>query len=929
MALAAEADEAGRATVDDKLFLISAVLRAEEGLSAKDVAKAFGLDLSDAPEALVPELFALALVYDFTAKRLVLVAVTEHTDWLFASIPDGTSVLRVAAVRARVDVRASTLPVVGDVVPADRDLALTGVRFNLASRAWTKEQTAAVNALVERVSETSGAMTLPQEGLVAGVSVGVELVVAGEPQPPLVLPITKAGGGSGAELAALLSAGHGRGDDPAARELGLVFGPVRLRRLVLGFAEGAVFVAFDALFTAGPVEFTLLGLGISIRVGATLAITPVLSGAALVIDKSPLKVVGVLERRRSEKYSELITGMLAVETGFFAMQAMGSYARSRAGWASVFLFGEIGAQGGRALFGPPAFTVNAICGGFGVNSTVRIPDILEIPRFPLVNRLTGGGPDDPTPEQVLEELMGPAAWVTPHPDRYWGAIGVDFATFKFLRVRALALVEFGDAFKVMILGRASITFPKNASAARKVHARLNIDVKLAYEAVKNLLSLDIAVAEGSFVFDPAIRLTGGIAVYLWTGGQHDGDFVISVGGYHPKYRVPAHYPLPAPLGFVWSPDDTLRVSARGYTALTPNAFMLGGGLDARYDRGLLSAWFTAYLDALIQWNPFRLEVALGIRIGVAFTIKVWFIKVRVSIEVGIDLALWTPPLGGRVSVKIWFISFSFSFGSTRTSVPAISWREFRQQLPTQPLAVTPLRGVLADVASSELAARRAAGKPTLVSAFGFALSTEAALPASHITVNGTELPTAAQQRVDIRPMKAVNVTSEHRVTVFRHGRVFDWEKYGWTIIPVTTSVPQALWGVPRDTPTVDDPDLLPDRPGGVRIEVPPPESGEKLGPITARALGVERLADGRIPLRRCAPDGPAPHKDPGSIRIITETLADRATSGRRTSLYHALAGLGVAPDGGWDGRLDHWAVQAGYALTDSPLIDHCREVTSR
>ncbi|MFI2076672.1 MULTISPECIES: hypothetical protein [Streptomyces] len=50
-----------------------------------------------------------------------------------------------------------------------------------------------------------------------------------------------------------------------------------------------------------------------------------------------------MERRTKAGYKELITGALAVETGFLALQAVGSYARSDAGWSSVFLFGEASA----------------------------------------------------------------------------------------------------------------------------------------------------------------------------------------------------------------------------------------------------------------------------------------------------------------------------------------------------------------------------------------------------------------------------------------------------------------------------------------------------------------------------------------------------------------------------------------------------------
>ncbi|WDT89838.1 hypothetical protein H0E86_30875 [Streptomyces sp. SCSIO-PteL053] len=163
---------------------------------------------------------------------------------------------------------------------------------------------------------------------------------------------------------------------------------------------------------------------------------------------------------------------------------------------------------------------------------------------------------------------------------------------------------------------------------------MNIGLSLGFSSAEHCLSMDVALLPGSYVLDPSIELTGGIAVYVWTGGGRAGDFVISLGGYHPDYNVPAHYPRPQRLGFVWSPAGDITVRAEAYAAITPAAFMFGGRLAAVYDKGVFSAWFTAHLDVLAQWKPFYLDVRLGISIGVAATIKVWFVRVRISVEVG-------------------------------------------------------------------------------------------------------------------------------------------------------------------------------------------------------------------------------------------------------------------------------------------------------
>ncbi|AZQ74357.1 hypothetical protein EKH77_26910 [Streptomyces luteoverticillatus] len=901
---------------------VTASWTARPGVALTDLVAALGMELPSLPEVLQPELESLGIRYDTTTKRVILTAATEHTGWVFVTQPGavpGAPRTNLTAVRVDLDARASHLPLVGESIPPGSDLVLDGIAFTSTPLGWTPPQAVALNAALDLL-DSGAERRLPRFAADAtagpGTAVQIELAVGGVRQAPLVLPITTGTGRTPAAAIEGPRAEPAAPGDGASRDLELAFGPVRLNGLTLGFANGTVFVAIDAVFTTGPVQFALLGLGIGID--AQMRPVPVLRGAALLLEKPPLRVVGALERRTGTGYKELITGALAVETGFFSLKAVGSYARSQDGWSSVFLFGEAGAAGGAALFGPPAFQVRGLSAGFGVNSTVRTPAVTQIPDFPLIGRLAGG-PDGTKPEEMLDRLIGApgqVGWVTPHPDRYWAAVGIDFTSFKFIDTRALALVEFGDALKVMILGRTSLTFPKNADAGRKVHARINIDLKLAYVSAESLLSLDIAVAEGSFVFDPAMQLTGGIAVYVWTGGQRAGDFVISIGGYHPAYRKPAHYPTPARLGFVWSPDDNLRVSAQGYTALTPNALMLGGKLDARYDKGILSAWFTAYLDALIQWNPFRLELSLGIRIGVAFTIKVWFVKVRVSIEVGINLDLWTPPLGGRVTVKVWFISFSFSFGAGRPPVPPIGWGEFRQQLP-ELLAITPERGTLPDVDAAELAARSAAEAPELVSGFGFTFTTRAAVPVTKAFVNDVKVYDGKQ--VDVRPMGEERITSEHRVKLYRNGRPFDdWQDYGWTATAVEQGVPGALWR--KGKPGPGDSDLLPDHLIGLRFDVPKPAEGDKVGPITSAALDVERLDDGKVPLRHAGVDGPAPEENNDSVGIITRTLI--ATKDDRTAVHCALAFLGVAPggpEGDADGPLDHWAVQAGSSLTSPPL----------
>ncbi|MGW2370429.1 DUF6603 domain-containing protein, partial [Streptomyces sp. NPDC001667] len=927
------------------------------GLGFEDAADLVG----ELPAGLTPALTGASVVWDRSSGLLVVAGGTERVGVLFASLTAGQPAVtrRLVGVRGGVGVGLSDLPLVGSSVPKDLDVVVDALSLLYADQVWTAAQLEAVKAAVAGLPAGLAARlpVLPVvagEGLLKGVTAAGVWSVGGAAMEPLVLRPRPLGGGSGASLppgtgpGGVVRVGEGVG---GSREVGAVFGPVRVRRVSLGYANGRARVTFDVTFTVGPVVLDLIGLGLELEVagGGGFSVRPVLSGAGVRVDRPPLRITGVFERRQEAGFDEYLAGLLAVETGFVALDAAGVYARAdraHGGWQSVFFFGEVAATGEAVLFAAPPFAVKGISGGFGVNSTLKIPEVDQIGTFPLVNRLGAGNAGD-SPLDVLHSLE---EWVRPAEGSYWGAAGVEFTIFKFIEARALLMAEFGRELNVVLLGRTSVTFPRNRPGpGGKVHARLEVDLRLAYQRSKGLLSLDAAVGAGSFLFSEACRLTGGIAVYVWTAREHAGDFVLTAGGYHPNFTKPAHYPAPARLGFVWSPDDKVMVKAEVYTALTPSSFMIGGRLSATYDKGLLSAWFTAYLDAWIQWKPFFLDLRLGISIGVAFTIKVWFVKVRVSIEVGIDLALWTPPFGGRVTVKVWFVSFSFDIGSSKQTPALLSWPEVRAQLPA-PVGITFVQGLLVDVDPQVVTARREAGLPVLVSSAGFVFTTESAVPATKITLNNTT-PTvkegcqpwraADNATFGIRPMGKEEVTGEHQVTLTRNTSTGDTEytppiccdssnteERCWDITAVAGGVPKGLWGRTLEKPeqAAGEAGLLSGFLTGLRFAVPgPSNTGQSVGPVTSQALDVEPVdPDGVLTSSLSRPDGPTPHPDNspgGSIGLITRTIDDLTPEtgavARRAKAFTTLNNLGLSP--GADGSRAQYARTAADTLVTSPL----------
>ncbi|MFF2077466.1 DUF6603 domain-containing protein [Kitasatospora sp. NPDC058162] len=931
---------------------VTAQWQDKQGISATDLAQFLGVDVSaDAvPAALNPQLHAATLSYNFKTLLLVVTAATSGFGWLVATQPadaaqtsDATRRRGLVAIRAGVEPRASDLPVIVGEVPPTRDITLSGIHLAYAEQPWPAAAVDALNTVVAG-SQIPGKCPLPV--LLSGdLAQGVQLWAAltpGTGNPiPLVYPERP-----------LPAAGHDvvlgreRASDPGTELEGFTVGPVRFSRARLGLGYGLLYLAFDASMAIGPLTLDLVGLGLGID--KDLQVLPVLKGAGVGFEypgPPRVEIAGALVRLDLGAEFDLAlagTGRIDVQD-LLALQVVGSWARNREGWTSLFAYAEVTSGRANGLFAIGPVTVTGIALGFGINSTVRTPSITDIDRFPLVKRLGTAAPGEPplTPGQALNELAGPGGWVTPAQGRYWVAGGLQFTVYQFIDARVLALVEWGQGgWKALLAGSTTLSLPPTVRGAGLTQAsppptgqalaigplgKVVVDFVLVFDSALGRFSMDAVIAGGSYILDPAARLTGGISLYVWgkslPGGVGKG-FVLSAGGYHPQFPVPAHYPRPPRIGMLWQ-RGPITVKAQAYAALTDGAFMIGGALSAEYDahHGIrVQAWFHAHFDALVQWKPFYADISYGMRIGVAATVKVWFIRKRISLEVGVSLDLWLPPLGGRAKVKVWFISFTLGFGADRQGPPAIPWEQFSIQLPA-PLRTVPKNGCeLPDVSPGEARARAAANAPVLVRMDGFTIGVESALPSSKITVNGHLIAGSDEARVDIRPMRLTGVVSEQRVQILSPGESeYGWQQNDWKITAVTDGVPQALWGKPPLDDTrreLEQPGLIPNCLTGLTIEVPGPTLGPHLGPVTSAALGVTLVPGGNLPLRDTSVAGPPPVADPRSVGVITSTLA--ATSATRSKVHQALAAFGVAP--GTDGPLDRYADLAASTLTDPPYL---------
>ena len=154
---------------------------------------------------------------------------------------------------------------------------------------------------------------------------------------------------------------------------------------------------------------------------------------------------------------------------------------------------------------------------------------------------------------------------------------------------------------------------------------LEITLEAQVKPSAGLVAVDGRITPASFLFAKAVRITGGFAFYIWFAGDHEGDFVISIGGYHPRYKKPDHYPVVPRLQLAYQTGN-LSVIGQSYLALTPSMLMAGLRIDATWNTAALSAWFSAGIDFLLGWRPFHYEADAYVHIGVSLTIDLFTYK---------------------------------------------------------------------------------------------------------------------------------------------------------------------------------------------------------------------------------------------------------------------------------------------------------------
>ena len=676
-----------------------------------DIAGAFGWTLPAIPTELDLGLTGASFSYDFTGGTLALTATSKNPfygDVAFVATPGTSGKNYFFGIRLPEshDINLTNLPLIKNIIPSNETVAVKDIQAVITSGELDAAAAQTINAFLT----DAGMPQVPADGLPAGVALSMTFQAGSYTQPLSITTGTKQqqdnaqplgtqlavveapSGANGASPPATTGAGSNSTVTSSTSPDGTVwynlqkkFGPVSFQKVGIRYVTGKdndpsrLFVLMNAGLDAGGLNIGVLGLG----VGSPLtSFQPKfnIDGIVVTLAEGPVEVSGGLFGTIDPHvnfYGELVLGFSEL-----TISALGGYAEED-GHPSFFLYAVVDYPIG----GPPFFFVTGLAAGLGFNRLLMIPDITGVTTFPLVAWARGNGapPFDPgggdAGTQVMNAMttLATSGVIAPSLGSYWLALGVRFTSFEIVDAFALLTVTFGTRFEVDLLGVATLSIPPKVEPAI---AFIELALKASFAPSKGLLSVEGQLTNNSYVLDPAAHLTGGFAFYSWFGGDHEGDFVVTLGGYNPNFKVPDWYPKVPRLGLNWQViPGQLTIQGDLYFALTSNAVMAGGGMSATWSSGPISAWFTVHADFLMIFKPFHYFISAGIDLGASFTIKILFVHIRLTIHVGVDLQIWGPPFAGVATVHLYIISFDIHFGGGAPQQDTtLAWPDFVKQL---------------------------------------------------------------------------------------------------------------------------------------------------------------------------------------------------------------------------------------------------------
>jgi hypothetical protein len=853
-----------------------------------DIANAFGWDeMPPLPEGLDLALKDVEFTYDFKKKTVVLTAHSaNYGEIVFASLSLNGNRVYVFSVDIPLNLKFSQLPLLGESLRTDTPVGVDELQIIVASEVLKETDKNGLDALI------NGKPLIPKS-LAKGITIAAKLQMNGPHE--IVLPLT--GGAKKVQEESLPHGGIPAGElapgesartsltapsyqaEPKWFNLQKTLGPVHFEKVGVQYQGSTLRFLLNAALSAAGLTLSVEDLS----VGSPLKkFEPQFELRGLGIDYKAGDIqIGGAFLRTVKDGRDSYDGAAVIKTKQMALSALGSYTKLN-GEPSLFIYAFLDYP----LGGPSFFFVTGLAAGFGYNRRLIAPSIDNVANFPLITQAMGG--KQAAPKSLVKALESLQDYVPPGIGNIFLAVGVKFNSFKLIDSFALLTVEFGNSFAINLLGvsKAVVPTPEAGKAVTPL-AQVEIAWKATFNPDDGCLGIDARLTPNSYILSKECRLSGGYAFYSWFSGPHAGDFVQTLGGYHPNFTIPAHYPKVPRLAFDWRVSSSLTIQGQAYYALTGSALMAGGYLEVLFRQGELRAWLKAEANFLIAWKPYHYDAYLSVNVGASYTFDIdllfGHVRVTISVDVGAQLHLWGPDFSGTARIDLSVISFTIGFGAgaSQSLPPLKEWTNFQQSfLPAKDVCSISVKdGLVRNI--------EAAGKERwVINPKQFSLVVDSAIPfksASSVVGGKNTLVKDANVEFGVGPMavSAANLISNLTVIIKKRGSDPVDGKFNYSVI--NKKVPAGLWGQTA-VPNLNGDTFLDNVPAG--IEITP---GEHPAPGETATIDLKAFtySEGYYPKGEKGPDGHAYDWEPAGSFVPSPDA--REAEARRKAIRDGVA----------------------------------------
>ena len=444
----------------------------------------------------------------------------------------------------------------------------------------------------------------------------------------------------------------------------ITLGPIEVQGLTLGLKPRGqdvdVEVSASVSGTLGPLAFAVERAGFKLiaqfpdpprgnlgPLNLAIGFKPP-NGVGLAIDAGAVKGGGYLYFDfDKEEYAGVLQLMIA---GFLTVTAIGLVTtRMPDGSKGFSLLIIITAEFGTGIQIGMGFTLLGVGGLLGLNRTVLLQ--------PLADGVRNG---------AVNNIMFPKDVVANAP-RIISDLRAIFPPFegKFL-IGPLAKLGWGSPPLITLSLGVVIEIPGNLAILGVLRCILPDDkapvlvLQVAFmgaiEFDKKRLWLFAAIFDSKVL---TFVLEGEMGVLF--GWGDDANFVLSVGGFHPRFKPPPlPFPTPKRLSLAILDDANARIRVSCYFAITTNTVQFGASAELYFGFSAISIEGNFHFDALFQFSPFYFIIELG----ASFSLKVSGMGL---FSVSVDMALEGPTpwhAHGSGSISFFFFSVSADFDVT-------------------------------------------------------------------------------------------------------------------------------------------------------------------------------------------------------------------------------------------------------------------------